>query len=180
MILGFLGIILLVGPTKIIGGTPIDSAGAALLIIGSLSWAVGSLYSIRSRFSSSPLMGSSMQMLAGGAFLYVAASLAGEWSTLSFGGASLRSLMSLAYLIIFGSLVAINAYMWLLKVSNPAWVSTYAFINPVVAVFLGWALGGESLTTTTLMAASIIIVSVFLVTIYRTRSSPVTDPSKEP
>jgi drug/metabolite transporter (DMT)-like permease len=169
MVLGFLGILLLVGPTQIIGGTPIDPAGAALLVIGSLSWAVGSLYSIRARISSSPLMGSSMQMLAGGIFLFIAASLTGEWGRLSFCSASLRSLTSLLYLVIFGSLVGFTSYTWLLRVTTPSHASTYAYVNPLVAVFLGWFLANEPVTLRTLIAAGVIISAVVIITTARTR-----------
>jgi len=169
LVLGFLGTLLLVGPTQIIGGTPIDPAGAALLVMGSLSWAAGSLYSIRARISSSPLMGSSMQMLAGGAFLLIAASLTGEWSHLSFSAASSRSLTSLVYLIIFGSLVGFTSYTWLLRVTTPSQASTYAYVNPLVAVFLGWFLANEPVTLRTLIAAGVIISAVAIITTARTR-----------
>jgi len=180
LIIGFVGVALLLEPWSQLDGKRLDLLGSAMVLAAAFSWALGSIFSLQVKLPASLMLSAGMEMLAGGAMALVVGVVSGELFGMEFLNITLRSILALVYLIIFGSLVAINAYMWLFKVSNPAWVSTYAFINPVVAVFLGWALGGESLTTTTLMAASIIIVSVFLVTIYRTRSRPVTDPSKEP
>ncbi len=180
LIVGFVGVALLLEPWSQLDGRRLDLLGSAMLLAAAFSWALGSIYSIRAELPASLTLAAGMEMLAGGAMALVVGAGSGELFGMDFHAITLRAILALAYLIIFGSLVAINAYMWLLRVANPAWVSTYAFINPVVAVFLGWALGGESLTTTTLMAAAMIIVSVFLVTIYRKRSGPVTDPSEEP
>ena len=178
MVLGFLGMLLLIDPIHMIGGTPIDPAGAALLVFASLSWAAGSLYSIRARISSaSPLMGAAMQMLAGGILLLIAGTITGEWHQFSPAGTSAKSLASLIYLILFGSLVGFTAYTWLLKVTTPAKASTYAYVNPLVAVFLGWLLAGEPVTARTLAAAAVIVTAVVIITSARrpparTRNSP--------
>ena len=172
LIIGFIGMLLLIGPTEIIGGTPIDPAGAGVLLIGALSWAIGSLYSVRARVSSSPLIGSGMQMLAGGILLLLAASVAGEWRRFTPGGASLQSLASVAYLIVFGSLVGFTSYTWLLRMASPTQVSTYAYVNPLVAVFLGWFIAGEPVTTRTLAAAAVIVGAVIIITTSRKRPSP--------
>jgi drug/metabolite transporter (DMT)-like permease len=169
LVLGFFGMVLLVGPTRIIGGTPIDASGAALLVLGALFWAFGSLYSIRARISASPLMGSSMQMLSGGALLLIAASVTAEWRHFSPASASFRSLASLAYLIVFGSLVGFTSYTWLLRVTSPSQASTYAYVNPLVAVFLGWLLANEPVTLRTLAAAAVIVGAVVIITTARGR-----------
>lgn len=108
-----------------------------------------------------------MEMLAGGVWLWLAGTLAGEWGQLNLGAISLRSGLALAYLTLFGSLVGFTAYVWLLRVVSPARAATYAYVNPVVAVFLGWALAGEELTPLTLVAAAVIIAGVVITTTYR-------------
>ena len=140
-----------------------------MLILASLSWTAGSLYSRRAPLPSSPLLGTAMEMLGGGAGLLVAGLVAGEWRRFELAAASPRSLLAVAYLVIFGSLVGFTAYIWLLRVTTPALVATYAYVNPVVAVFLGWALAGEPVTARTLVAAGVIVGAVMLITTYRAR-----------
>jgi drug/metabolite transporter (DMT)-like permease len=113
-----------------------------------------------------------MEMLVGGALLVSVSGFGGEWGQLDPGALSVRSLLAMGYLIVFGSLVGFSAYMWLLRTSTPARVSTYAFVNPVVAIFLGWSLASEPLTWSTLLAAAIIIGGVGLITTSRPRSRP--------
>jgi drug/metabolite transporter (DMT)-like permease len=105
-----------------------------------------------------------MQQLAGGALLLAAGALAGELGALHPETFSLRSVLALGYLIVFGSLVAFTAYIWLLRNVAPAVVSTYAYVNPVIAVFLGWALGAEPITPRTLVASAMVVGAVALVT----------------
>jgi drug/metabolite transporter (DMT)-like permease len=169
LMLGFVGITLLIGPGKIAGGRQVDLVGAAVLILASLSWATGSLYSRRAQLPASPLLATAMEMLAGGALLFVAGLLAGEWTRFNLSALSLRSWLALGYLIVFGALVGFTAYIWLLRVSTPAHVSTYAYVNPVVAIFLGWAFAGEPLTARTLLAAAVIVAAVVIITTYRVR-----------
>ncbi|MNC50148.1 putative inner membrane transporter YedA [compost metagenome] len=111
-------------------------------------------------------------MLTGGALLLIFSYFTGDWSKMDVPAISLRSYAALGYLIVFGSIIGYTAYIWLLKNADAALVSTYAFVNPVVAVFLGWLLAGEELTFNTLTAAVIIIASVVLVTIFRSRAVP--------
>jgi drug/metabolite transporter (DMT)-like permease len=105
-----------------------------------------------------------MEMLAGGVLLLAAGLVTGEGARLELSQVSPRSVLALGYLIVFGSLMAFSAYIWLLRVSTPARASTYAYVNPVVAVFLGWALGGEPLTLRTLLAAAVIVAAVVIIT----------------
>ena len=105
-----------------------------------------------------------MQMLAGGTWLTLASLLTGEPARFSLAAVSTRSLMALGYLVVFGAIVAFTAYVWLLRVASPVLVSTYAYVNPVVAVLLGWAAAGEPLTATTVTAAAVILTGVALIT----------------
>ncbi len=167
--LGLAGLIVLVGPAELTGNNALNLFGVAVLIAASLSWAIGSLYSHHVQVSAPPLQLISMEMLAGGALALAVGIVTGEPARLHLEAISPRSLLAVAYLIVFGSIVAFSAYIWLLKVSTPARVSTYAFVNPVVAVFLGWAFAGEPLTITTIIAAAIIVTAVAIITTFQTQ-----------
>ena len=170
--LGFAGILLLIGPSELMGSQRIDLAGAAALLISTLSWATGSLYSRRAPLPTAPLLAPAMQMLGGGALMAIVSALLGEWSRVDWGAISLRSLLAYSYLIAFGSLIAFSAYVWLLRVTTPARVATYAYVNPLIAVILGWALGGEPLTPRTVLAAAVIIAAVVAITTYQPKGLP--------
>ncbi len=166
---GFAGMALLVGPGNLIGGQQVDAVGALVVALATLLWAAGSLYSRRAALPASPLLATSLEMLAGGALLLLAAAITGEAARFHPGAVSLRSLLACGYLIVFGSLVGFTAYGWLLREVPAARVSTYAYVNPVVAVVLGWALAGEPLSGRTLAAAAIIVTGVVLITTYQAR-----------
>jgi len=170
-VLGLLGVIILIGSENL-GGAPVHRMGAVVLIAASLSWAIGSIYSRQAPLPESPLMSTAMQMLCGGVLLLLSGAVSGEGARLELENVSLRSLVSLGYLTIFGSLVAFSAYVWLLRVSTPAKVSTYAFVNPVVAVALGFMFAGEPLTPRTMIAAAVIVTAVVLITRQRRRTTP--------
>jgi drug/metabolite transporter (DMT)-like permease len=161
LLLGFAGLLLLVKPSPT-GG--IDPVGAAVIVLAALSWAWGSLYSQRARLPESPLVTTGMQMLCGGVLLSLASLAAGEPAGFDPAAVSLRSVLALGYLVVFGALVGFTAYVWLLRAAPPVLVSTYAYVNPVVAVFLGWILANEPLTTGTLVAAAVILSGVALIT----------------
>jgi drug/metabolite transporter (DMT)-like permease len=169
--LGFAGVILLVGPDELVGGGRVDPIGAGVLMVASLSWAAGSVYSRHGQRPASPLLGTGMQMLAGGVLLLVVGSATGEWVGFDYRAVSLRSLASLGFLIAFGSLIGFTAYIWLLRVTTVARASTYAYVNPAVAVFLGWALAGEELTLRTLLSAGVIVAAVVVITTYQARQA---------
>ncbi|HEV7903015.1 MAG TPA: EamA family transporter, partial [Pyrinomonadaceae bacterium] len=165
--LGFAGVWLLVsagttaagasgGGTNILGAVAVLGAGVA--------WAVGSIYSLRASLPRSPLLSAGMQMLAGGSLLLLVGVLTGEPARLDFNSVSTRSVLAFLYLTVFGSIVAFTAYSWLLHHVSPARVSTYAYVNPAVAVLLGWALAGETMTASSLVAAGVIVASVALIT----------------
>jgi len=161
--LGLAGMAILIGPGKILGSGRVDMAAAAILVFGAFSWALGSLFSRGSKLPSSPQMATALTLLGGGALLLTASAVRGEPFGFDPAAVSIRSLTALGYLVTFGSLVGFSAYLWLLRVSTPARVSTYAFVNPVVAVLLGWALAGEPLGPRTILAAGVIVGAVALI-----------------
>ncbi len=171
LVLGLLGIALLVEPASLGGGNHVSAIGVAVLTFAAVSWATGSFYARTAPLPAASLLGTGMEMLMGGAFALIVGLLTGELGRLRIDHVSLQSLVAFGYLIAFGSLVGFSAYTWLLRVTTPARVSTYAYVNPVVAVFLGWALAGEALTLQTLLAAAIIIAAVVIITTYQSRKS---------
>jgi len=175
VVLGLVGVATLIGGLGIVPGEPVHLLGAGVLILASLCWAYGSIYARHAPMPKSPLQATAMEMLAGGAMLLVVGLLTGESSGFSFMNVSGRSVLALGYLMVFGSLVAFSAYVWLLQVSTPARVSTYAFVNPIVAVLLGYLLADELLTARTLVAAIGIISAVVLINVYGKKANPPTD-----
>jgi drug/metabolite transporter (DMT)-like permease len=163
LVLGLGGIAFLVAPGQFAGGTRIDPLGAAALLTASLFWATGSLYSRRAALPSSVFLATAMEMIAGGLILSAVAAATGEWGALSLPSVSARSLLSLGYLVVAGSLLGFTAYIFLLGATTPARVSTYAYVNPVVAVLLGWLLAGETVSPRTLVAAAVIVAAVALI-----------------
>lgn len=164
LILGFSGLVLLVGPRNLGGSGRVDPVGVLILAIASLSWAAGSVYSKHAGgLSGSPLLGVAMQSLCGGAVLWIAGFFSGEVRQLHLAAISTRSWLALGYLIAFGSIVGFTAYIYILKKSTATRVATYALVNPVVALFLGWLFVGESLTLRTVIAAAVILTAVLLV-----------------
>lgn len=161
----------------------------AALLVACLSWSIGSLRSRSSDQGNNMFTASAMQMIAGGAAMLLLGSLAGEWPRVDLAAVSLKSVLAYAYLVIFGSLIAFSAYVWLLSVVSPTAVSTYAYVNPIVAVLLGWWLAGETLSSLTLIAGALIVSAVVLMTLRRSpRQAPpndaktqaTTEPQHEP
>jgi drug/metabolite transporter (DMT)-like permease len=162
LLIGFAGVGLLVNPFAR-DAARVDPAGAAVLLVACVSWSVGGLYS-RHAPVAAPLMGAGANMAMGGVGLLVLSALAGEPSRFAPGAVSAASLAALAYLVVFGSLVGFTAYIWLLHHTSPAKATTYAYVNPVVAVLLGWALADEPLTGRVLVSAAVIILAVVMIT----------------
>jgi drug/metabolite transporter (DMT)-like permease len=171
LLLGLGGIAMLVVPGNFAGNGRVDLLGAGALLAASLSWSVGSLYAVRAKLPSSILTATAMEMIAGGALLGVTGLLFGEAARLDPSAVSGRSLAALGYLIVFGSLLGFSAYVWLLKVTTPARVSTYAYVNPIVAVLLGALVAGELVTPRIALAAVVIVGAVALIITSRARPS---------
>jgi drug/metabolite transporter (DMT)-like permease len=162
VVLGLGGLYLLVDPS---GDTQQGNLFVeGLLLLAALSWAIGSLYSKRAPQPTAKFIGTAMEMIAAGVILLVAGVVSGEASQFSVGATSAKSWLSLIYLITFGSIIAYTAYVWLLTTVSATLVSTYAFVNPVVAVFLGWAFASEPLNARMIAAAAIIVGAVALIT----------------
>jgi drug/metabolite transporter (DMT)-like permease len=167
---GFVGIALLANPWRIgLDGLHLDPWGVIVLLLAALSWSIGSLYSRKAPLPDSPLMGTGMEMLAGSLGLFVFGSLVGEWGQLDVGTITARSLLGLLYLTTFGSLIGFVSYTWLLRNAPTPLVSTYAYVNPLVAILLGTLLGNEPVTWRVAISALIILSSVGLINFSRTR-----------
>jgi drug/metabolite transporter (DMT)-like permease len=165
--LGFLGVWLLISGDRASGATTDNSMqlfGAIAVIAAALCWATGSIYGLRAPVPKSAILTSGMQMFSGGLVLLLVSLISGELSSFNVAEVSNNSWFGLIYLIIFGSLVGFTAYSWLLKNAQPAMVATYAYVNPVIAVFLGWLIANESFTAQMLVGAGIIVGSVVLIT----------------
>lgn len=169
IVIGFFGIALLIGPAQLAGGPGgVDLMGALVLLLAAFLWSIGSLYSRTAKLPASPLLGTSMEMLVGGTCLLLFSFVTGEWRGLRLDAITTTSWISLGYLIAFGALVGYTSYTWLLRVAPTPLVSTYAYVNPVVAVILGYFLAAEPLTLRSL-AATLIIVSAVVLTKQQSR-----------
>jgi drug/metabolite transporter (DMT)-like permease len=164
--LGFGGVALLLGSP---GSGAIDPLGAAIAVVAPVFWALGSVYSRRVALPTRPLVATAMQMLCAGGLYLVAGVAAGELGRVHLSRVSGASALALVYLIIFGSLVGYSAYTWLLRVAPLSLVSTYAYVNPIVAVTLGWLILAEPVTIRTLLAGAIIVTAVALIVTARFR-----------
>ncbi len=165
LVVGFAGIAVLVGPAELLGmGGAIHPLGAAVLLLAALSWAVGSVVSRHSSNGTSVFLATGMRMLVAGAMLLAASLAVGEAAHFSVTEVSVTSLLALIYLAGFGSIIALSAYVWLLQNAPLSKTATYAYVNPVIAVFLGWAIAGEPVTMRVLIAAGIIVGAVLVIT----------------
>jgi drug/metabolite transporter (DMT)-like permease len=165
VIIGFTGIAILANPWQSHSGNPaLDPLGMLVLVLAALSWSIGSLYSRKASLPSSSLLGTGMEMLAGSIGLFAFSAVIGEWSQFDVSSVSQRSIGGLIYLIIFGSFIGFAAYTWLLRNAPTPIVSTYAYVNPVVALFLGSLIVHESLDTQDIVSALIILSGVVLIT----------------
>jgi drug/metabolite transporter (DMT)-like permease len=172
--IGLVGVAFLVNPT---GASTRHLAAAAVVLLGSFGWAVGSIYATRAARTDDPLLGISLQMLVGGAVLAVMG--AGQWSRVDLGAVTAKSWLSLAYLALVGSVVAYSAYGWLLQHAPPSLVATYAYVNPVVAVLLGTLFDQEQLTGRTLAGGAVIVVAVALIVMAKPKAVEA-EPALEP
>ena len=177
VLIGIAGVAWLIGPDALLGRDAAEGAGdvhvlgAVTLVLGSLSWGIGSMISRFAALPTSAPLGSGMQMVSGGVLLALLGLLVGESPAGFVTGATTTSILGFVYLIVFGSLVGFTAFAWLLRVEPPSRVATYAYVNPVVAVLLGWAIAGEPITTRTLVAAAIIVGAVALIVSARKKVS---------
>jgi len=162
--IGLGGVIVLVSRTLSFGDSPIDTAGACALIIASMSWSVASALTRKLPLPAAKTMSSGAQMLAGGIFLTGAAAVLGEFRGFHFQAVSRTAWFALAYLVVAGSIIAFTAYVWLIHHESPTKVGTFAYVNPAVAVFVGYFLGGEPIGLRTFVGTVFVLVSVILIT----------------
>jgi len=164
LLVGMGGVAVLVGRTVSLGEAPVDTAGACALIVAALSWSIAAPLSRKLPLPASKAMSSGAQMLAGGALLTLTAAMLGEFRGFHVQAVSRGAWLALAYLIVAGSIVAFTAYVWLLHHESPTKVGTYAYVNPVIAVLLGYFLGGEALGPRTIAGTLLVLVSVVVIT----------------
>jgi len=162
--LGFAGTLLLVQrrPGDGLGLSSGTGLGIAVLLCSALVWSIGSLLARKTRSASSPFMAAALQMICGGGLLTLASLVSGEASRFDPASVTARAALAYGYLVFVGSLLGFTAYSWLLRVCEPAKVATYAYVNPIVAVVLGWAMGGEQVTSQMLLGALMIVPAVVL------------------
>jgi drug/metabolite transporter (DMT)-like permease len=157
---GFAGVAVLVRPGA---AGAVDVTGGLVLVIAAAGWATGTLLSRGQTLTVPPLLGAGMQMLAGGAVLLLAGAATGEVGELALADVSARSLAGFVYLVLFGSLLAFSAYVWLLRNARTSLIATYPYVNPIVAVALGWAVLGEAVDARVLLAGGVIVAAVALI-----------------
>ncbi len=172
--LGLVGMVFLIGPRAFTGHGNVNSLGALVLLGGSLSWALGSVITRTHGGVRSPFMFSAIQMMAAGLAMIVGALLLREFRGFAIANVSLKSAASLLYLVIFGSILGYSAYVYLLGVVSAAKAATYAYVNPVIAVLLGWAFASEPIGMRTIVAAAIILAGVAIITTMQAASSHAT------
>jgi drug/metabolite transporter (DMT)-like permease len=160
---GLAGLAILIWPSLTSPGSGVHLLGVAALALAALTWSAGALYSRRAALPASATRATGMQMLAGAVLSIVVGLSLGEHEALSPAAITPASLVAIGYLVVAGALVGFSAYLWLMRVSTPSRVATHAYVNPVVAVLLGWAVLGESFTTRTAVAMAVIVVAVVLI-----------------
>lgn len=161
---GIAGVAVLVGRTMNLREAPVDTAGACALLVAAVSWSVAASLSRKLPLPAAKAMSSGAQMLAGGVFLFLAAALLGEFRGFQIQAVSRGAWLALAYLIVAGSIVGFTAYVWLIHHESPTRVGTYAYVNPVVAVLVGYFLGGEAIGPRTIAGTLLVLVSVVVIT----------------
>jgi drug/metabolite transporter (DMT)-like permease len=164
LLIGLGGIAVLMSRSIGIGGEPINNAGALALILAAAAWSIASVLTRKVPLPASKVMSSGAQMLAGGLMLTTASSAFGEFRDFHPAAVSTQAWISLLYLIVFGSVIAFTAYLWLIHHESPTKVGTYAYVNPVVAVIVGYFFGGEELGLRTVLGTVFVLVSVIVIT----------------
>ncbi|AXC09422.1 Permease of the drug/metabolite transporter (DMT) superfamily [Acidisarcina polymorpha] len=164
LLIGLGGVAVLMSPSLHLGGAPIDKAGAGALIVGSISWSLASVLTRKLTLPASKIMSSGAQMLAGGMLLALVAAAFGEFQHFPPTNVTPKAWLSLLYLILAGSILGFTAYVWLIHHESPTKVGTYAYVNPVIAVLLGYFLAGEALSLRTVLGTLFVLVSVVIIT----------------
>jgi drug/metabolite transporter (DMT)-like permease len=181
LVTGIAGVAVLMSPSLNLSGAPVDKLGALALIVASMSWSIGSVLTRKFTLPPSKVMSSGVQMLAGGVFLTLSAAALGEFHGFHPSAVSRGAWLALLYLIVAGSIIGFTAYVWLIHHESPTKVATYAYVNPVVAVLVGYFLGGESLGLRTILGTLFVLTSVVVITSTKVTpiaTIPVSNPAK--
>jgi len=171
LLIGIGGVVVLMSRSLNLGGAAIDKRGAAALIFASMSWSVASALTRKLTLPKSKVMSSGAQMLAGGVLLAVTAAALGEFRNFHPWSVSREVWFALLYLIVAGSIVGFTAYVWLIHHESPTKVGTYAYVNPIVAVLVGYFLGGEALSLRTILGTLFVLISVVVITTTRAKKT---------
>jgi drug/metabolite transporter (DMT)-like permease len=171
LIIGLTGVAVLMSHSLGLSGAPINTVGAVALIVASIFWSVASVLTRRLPLPSSKVLSSGAQMLAGGVMLAVVAAAFGEPRRFHAAAVSGQAWFALVYLIVMGSIVGFTCYVWLIHHESPTKVGTYAYVNPVVAVLVGYFLGGEALGLRTILGTVLVLASVLLITLGKSTKS---------
>ena len=161
LIAGFAGVGALFLPTSS-AGLDMDPAGAFVIVVSAIAWSIGAVYSRVAKLPKSSILASGAELMIGGVLLCVASAALGELDGFHLSAVSVRSLLAFAYLIVFGSVITFTAYVWLLTVTSATRVATHTYVNPVIAVLLGWLVAGEHFTARMLIASVVIVGSIYL------------------
>ena len=180
LLIGIGGVAVLMSRSLNLSGAPIDKMGALALIVASISWSLASVLTRKLNLPSSKVMSSGAQMLAGGVFLALTAGALGEFRNFHPWTVSRGAWLALLYLIVAGSIIGYTAYVWLLHYESPTKVGTYAYVNPVVAVLVGYFLGGETLDVRTILGTLFVLTSVVVITSTRAERPAATVPVENP
>jgi drug/metabolite transporter (DMT)-like permease len=175
LFIGFIGMIMLVVRPEVLAGSNVGSMGAVVVLVGAFSWGLGTVLTRRMPLPRSPILASGMQMIGGGGLLLLAGLITGQGRQFTFAQVSSVSLWSMVFLTLIGSLVGFTCYVYLLSVSTPTRVATYAYVNPIVALFLGWIVGGEHPSRLSLIASGVVIVAV--ATVISSKEKATAEPS---
>jgi drug/metabolite transporter (DMT)-like permease len=176
LMIGFCGVLWLIGPDQLLGHRTIDLTGVAVLLIACFSWSNGSLYARKAKLPSSQILATAMEMISGGVALLLAGLITGEFYRFDPLAVSMKSFLSLAYLVVFGSIIGFTAYVWLLRHAAPTRVATYAYVNPVIAIALGAIFAGEQINSQILVSAATIIFAIVLIITSQTGETKVNNP----
>lgn len=171
LLFGFAGVAWLAAPWESASARGTDLVGVGVVLLACMFWAFGSIYSRHAKHGADPLLAASLQMLGGGGAILVAALLHGDFAHLHVAAISRASWLALLYLVMVGSLVGYSTFVWLIKHSTPARVATYAYVNPIVAVFLGWLILGEPITQRTIVSSVVIVTAVIIITLQKNRAT---------
>ena len=181
LFLGSCGVVYLIASTTGTTTSNNDMLGSALIVVSTLSWGAGAVYSRVANVPKSPMLTSGMELIFGGTLVLITSFIIGELSQFHLSQVTLKSFFGLLYLIIFGSVIAFSAYIWLLGHTSVTRISTHTYVNPIIAVFLGWLFANEQITTALLIATGLIIISVYLVLSdqYRERKNKLSEVARD-